>query len=65
MKDQALAARCRDLRLVLTDVDGVMTDGTILLLPGGGGCLREFIEAILRAREQWDGLVAKGAAPPA
>ena len=36
MKDQALAARCRNLRLVLSDVDGVMTDGTVLLLPGGG-----------------------------
>ena len=36
MKDQALAARCRNLRLVLSDVDGVMTDGTILLLPDGG-----------------------------
>jgi len=36
LKDEALAARCRRLRLVLTDVDGVMTDGTILFLPGGG-----------------------------
>lgn len=36
MKDQALAARCQDLRLLLTDVDGVLTDGTVLLLPGGG-----------------------------
>ena len=36
MKDQALAARCQNLRLVLSDVDGVMTDGTVLLLPGGG-----------------------------
>ncbi len=36
MKDQALAARCRSLRLVLSDVDGVMTDGTFLLLPDGG-----------------------------
>ena len=35
MKDAALAERCRRLRLVLSDVDGVMTDGTILLLPGG------------------------------
>jgi 3-deoxy-D-manno-octulosonate 8-phosphate phosphatase KdsC-like HAD superfamily phosphatase len=35
VKDQALAERCRRLRLVLTDVDGVMTDGTILLLPSG------------------------------
>lgn len=35
MKDEALAARCRRLRLVLTDVDGVMTDGRILLLPDG------------------------------
>jgi 3-deoxy-D-manno-octulosonate 8-phosphate phosphatase (KDO 8-P phosphatase) len=36
LKEQALAARCRSLRLVLTDVDGVMTDGTFLLLPDGG-----------------------------
>ena len=36
MKDEALAARCRGLRLVLTDVDGVLTDGTVLLLPDGG-----------------------------
>jgi 3-deoxy-D-manno-octulosonate 8-phosphate phosphatase (KDO 8-P phosphatase) len=36
LKAEALAARCRGLRLVLSDVDGVMTDGTILLLPGGG-----------------------------
>ena len=35
MKDQALAERCRRLKLVLSDVDGVMTDGTVLLLPGG------------------------------
>ena len=34
MKDAALAERCRRLRLVLSDVDGVMTDGTVLLLPG-------------------------------
>jgi len=36
MKDEALAARCREIRLVLTDVDGVLTDGTLLLLPNGG-----------------------------
>jgi 3-deoxy-D-manno-octulosonate 8-phosphate phosphatase (KDO 8-P phosphatase) len=36
MKDEALAARCRGLRLVVTDVDGVLTDGTMLLLPDGG-----------------------------
>lgn len=36
MKDQALAARCGALRLLLSDVDGVMTDGTVLLLPDGG-----------------------------
>jgi 3-deoxy-D-manno-octulosonate 8-phosphate phosphatase (KDO 8-P phosphatase) len=36
MKDAAFAARCRALRLVLTDVDGVMTDGSVLLLPDGG-----------------------------
>jgi 3-deoxy-D-manno-octulosonate 8-phosphate phosphatase (KDO 8-P phosphatase) len=36
MKDEALAERCRALKLILTDVDGVMTDGTVLLLPDGG-----------------------------
>ena len=35
MTDQALAERCRALRLILTDVDGVMTDGTVLFLPDG------------------------------
>jgi len=35
MKDEALAKRCRALKLVLSDVDGVLTDGTVLLLPGG------------------------------
>jgi 3-deoxy-D-manno-octulosonate 8-phosphate phosphatase (KDO 8-P phosphatase) len=39
LKDVALAARCRALRLLLTDVDGVMTDGTLLLLPDGGEAL--------------------------
>jgi 3-deoxy-D-manno-octulosonate 8-phosphate phosphatase (KDO 8-P phosphatase) len=34
-KDQALAARCRALKLVLSDVDGVLTDGTVLILPDG------------------------------
>jgi 3-deoxy-D-manno-octulosonate 8-phosphate phosphatase (KDO 8-P phosphatase) len=32
---EALAERCRRVKLVLTDVDGVMTDGTVLFLPGG------------------------------
>jgi 3-deoxy-D-manno-octulosonate 8-phosphate phosphatase (KDO 8-P phosphatase) len=36
MKDAAFAARCARLRLVLLDVDGVLTDGTVLFLPGGG-----------------------------
>lgn len=35
MSDAALAERCRALKLLLSDVDGVMTDGTVLLLPGG------------------------------
>jgi 3-deoxy-D-manno-octulosonate 8-phosphate phosphatase (KDO 8-P phosphatase) len=35
-KADALAGRCRRLRLVLADVDGVMTDGTLLFLPDGG-----------------------------
>ena len=32
---------------------------------GGRGCLREFLEAILRAREEWEGLVAGLTAPEA
>src|SRR5918996_268642 len=36
MKDEALAERCRRLRLLLSDVDGVLTDGTVLFLPEGG-----------------------------
>jgi 3-deoxy-D-manno-octulosonate 8-phosphate phosphatase (KDO 8-P phosphatase) len=35
MKDHAFAARCRSLRLVLLDVDGVLTDGRLLFLPDG------------------------------
>lgn len=35
MKDEALAARCQALKLLLSDVDGVMTDGAVLLLPDG------------------------------
>jgi 3-deoxy-D-manno-octulosonate 8-phosphate phosphatase (KDO 8-P phosphatase) len=35
MKPRALAERCRPLRLVLTDVDGVLTDGRLFLLPDG------------------------------
>jgi 3-deoxy-D-manno-octulosonate 8-phosphate phosphatase (KDO 8-P phosphatase) len=35
MRDDAFTARCKPLRLILTDVDGVMTDGTVLLLPDG------------------------------
>ena len=35
--DEALAQRCRALKLILSDVDGVMTDGTVLLLPDGRG----------------------------
>jgi 3-deoxy-D-manno-octulosonate 8-phosphate phosphatase (KDO 8-P phosphatase) len=35
MKDALFSHRCQALKLVLSDVDGVMTDGKILLLPGG------------------------------
>jgi 3-deoxy-D-manno-octulosonate 8-phosphate phosphatase (KDO 8-P phosphatase) len=35
MNAQAFAERCRRLRLVLSDVDGVLTDGTVLFLPDG------------------------------
>jgi 3-deoxy-D-manno-octulosonate 8-phosphate phosphatase (KDO 8-P phosphatase) len=36
MSDQEFSRRCQDIRLVLTDVDGVLTDGRIFLLPEGG-----------------------------
>jgi 3-deoxy-D-manno-octulosonate 8-phosphate phosphatase (KDO 8-P phosphatase) len=36
MKDQALAERCKRLRMVLSDVDGVLTDGRVWLMPDGG-----------------------------
>ena len=36
MKDVHFTRRCEALKLVLTDVDGVMTAGRIVLLPGGG-----------------------------
>jgi 3-deoxy-D-manno-octulosonate 8-phosphate phosphatase (KDO 8-P phosphatase) len=35
MKSDAFAERCRTLKLILSDVDGVLTDGTVLLLPDG------------------------------
>jgi 3-deoxy-D-manno-octulosonate 8-phosphate phosphatase (KDO 8-P phosphatase) len=35
VKDEALAQRCRNLKLVLSDVDGVMTDGSLLCLADG------------------------------
>ena len=41
LKDDVLAARCRRLKLLLTDVDGVMTDGRVWLL-GDGSEARAF-----------------------
>ncbi len=35
MKDRLLKERCQRLKLILTDVDGVMTDGSIFILPTG------------------------------
>jgi 3-deoxy-D-manno-octulosonate 8-phosphate phosphatase (KDO 8-P phosphatase) len=35
LTSDALAARCQALRLVLSDVDGVLTDGTLTFLPDG------------------------------
>jgi len=35
MKDRMLRERCLRLKLILTDVDGVMTDGSIFILPTG------------------------------
>ncbi len=35
MKDRLFKERCLRLKLILTDVDGVMTDGSIFILPNG------------------------------
>lgn len=35
MKAEAFAERCRGVRLLLSDVDGVLTDGSVVLLPDG------------------------------
>ncbi len=35
MKDRLLKERCLRLKLILTDVDGVMTDGSIFVMPDG------------------------------
>ena len=35
MKDRLLKERCLRLKLILTDVDGVMTDGSIFIMPIG------------------------------
>lgn len=35
MKDRLLKERCLRLKLILTDVDGVMTDGSIFIMPTG------------------------------
>jgi len=35
VKDALLAERCRKLKLILSDVDGVMTDGRVLLMHDG------------------------------
>ncbi len=35
MKDRMLKERCLRLKLILSDVDGVMTDGSIFVLPSG------------------------------
>jgi 3-deoxy-D-manno-octulosonate 8-phosphate phosphatase (KDO 8-P phosphatase) len=34
-KDDAFTARCKSLKLILSDVDGVLTDGTVLLFADG------------------------------
>lgn len=54
MKDVRLAERCRALRLVLSDVDGVLTDGSILMLPDGAEAktfhVRDGLAAVLAHR---------------
>lgn len=68
MKDEALAERCRALKLILTDVDGVMTDGTVLLLPDGSEAksfhIRDGLAVVLAHRAGLrTGLVSGRASP--
>jgi 3-deoxy-D-manno-octulosonate 8-phosphate phosphatase (KDO 8-P phosphatase) len=69
VKDAALAARCRRLRLVLTDVDGVLTDGTVLLLPDGGEAkafhIRDGLGIVLAHRAGLRTGILSGRASPA
>ena len=64
MKDEALAARCRGLRLIVTDVDGVLTDGTVLLLEGGGEAkafhVRDGLAVVLARRAGLETAVLSG-----
>jgi 3-deoxy-D-manno-octulosonate 8-phosphate phosphatase (KDO 8-P phosphatase) len=70
--DEALAQRCRGLKLILSDVDGVMTDGTVLLLPDGREArsfhVRRVSEAVTRRAAELEmavvrqGVSDKGAA---
>ncbi len=42
MKKRDLAARARGIKIVLMDVDGVLTDGKMYYIPGRGGGMVEF-----------------------
>ena len=58
MAEVGLSAAPQDASLEVRAQAFMVTDAA-----GGRGCLREFVEAILRARGEWDALLAGIAAP--
>ena len=66
-------ARARKIKLLLFDVDGVLTDGKLFIFPapagtpqsvleqsakhGGEGALRDAVEFILKAQGKWKKIV--------
>jgi 3-deoxy-D-manno-octulosonate 8-phosphate phosphatase (KDO 8-P phosphatase) len=69
MKDEALAARCRALKLLLADVDGVMTDGTVQMLADGSEArsfhIRDGLALVLARRAGLRTGILSGRASPA
>lgn len=59
MTEAGVSAAPADAPLEVRGQAFMVTDAT-----GGHGCLREFIEAILKARGAWDEVVATLSAPP-
>ena len=52
----SIHARAAGIRLSLFDVDGVLTE--VGAVTSDGGIVRELIELVLRARVEWESLLA-------